>query len=376
MRCPRPGERLPISGNPEFLVRIEGQHAESLGVAAVSKLGQITPFDQRGSGVWHLPSVPTAGETEIVVYITDDRLGGFVNQSYPIRVEIGGQDHSFPEPTEQLAAVILAELYERSGSRRVKVSNEGYAFGIDAYARARNIQDSAIPFRIQPARREAEFGQDGTDNETGRPRPPGALGSGSGVFVTSTVIVTNAHVIEDGHRFCLGRSRQELIPLAVDPFHDLALLQSPTPGKPLPLRIGSPIWLGEDVLASGFPLMDVLGADLKVSTGNISGLAGSHGDVSRFQFTAPIGSGSSGGAIVDESGNLIGITSASLAHGNMRERGNISENVNFGIRCGLVFEMLAVAGIDPPSLTPSRDKNRRDVVQRLRGSVVSIMVSI
>jgi hypothetical protein len=45
-------------------------------------------------------------------------------------------------------------------------------------------------------------------------------------------------------------------------------------------------------MASGFPLMDLLGGDLKVTTGNVSRLTGGMGDVSRFQFTAPIGSGS------------------------------------------------------------------------------------
>src|SRR3546814_11940172 len=78
--------------------------------------------------------------------------------------------------------------------------------------------------------------------------------------------------------------------------------------------------------------MYLRGAGLKVSTGNVSGLKGWEGDVARFQFTAPIGSGSSGGAILDESGNLVGITSSSLAPGNLRDRGAISENVNFGIK--------------------------------------------
>jgi S1-C subfamily serine protease len=129
----------------------------------------------------------------------------------------------------------------------------------------------------------------------------------------------------------------------VDPLHDLALLQGPVGRLALPIRIASPIWLGEAIMAAGYPLMDVLGADLKVTTGNISGLTGSHGDISRFQFSAPIGSGSSGGAIIDEDGNLVGITAASLAHQNFRDRGSISENVNFGVRAAMVYELIAAA---------------------------------
>ena len=127
-------------------------------------------------------------------------------------------------------------------------------------------------------------------------------------------------------------------------------------------------------MAAGFPLIDVLGADLKVTTGNVSGLTGGGGDISRFQFSAPIGSGSSGGAIIDEFGNLVGITSASLAHDNMRNRGSISENVNFGIRAALVYEMAAAAGAELPPLAISTDNVRRNVVARARAAVVSIII--
>lgn len=194
------------------------------------------------------------------------------------------------------------------------------------------------------------------------------------MLVAPGIVATNAHVIEDGSTFTIGRGKHGLTPISVDVTHDLALLQGEVAGEPLPLRLGLPVWLGEGVLAAGYPLMDLLGADLKVSTGNISGLTGGQGDVSRFQFTAPIGSGSSGGGIVDEYGNLVGITSASLAHGNIRDRGSISENVNFAIKVSLVYEMLAAAGIDLPDIGHSQDNNRRDVVQRLRHAVVSIIV--
>src|SRR3546814_10997335 len=78
-------------------------------------------------------------KAEILLYITDDRTGGFVNESYPIAVDIGGNSFDFPAPSEQLAAVIIAEAYLRDGNRRVKVANEGYTFGIEAFARARQF---------------------------------------------------------------------------------------------------------------------------------------------------------------------------------------------------------------------------------------------
>jgi S1-C subfamily serine protease len=318
----------------------------------------------------------------------DDRHGGFANHAYPLEFEVDGTVWQMPQPTEQLAAVILAEVYTKNGERRMKLSNEGFTFGIDAYVRARNMAGVEVPYRNSPGvplPGTPDPGGSGPiphpdgrgfSEGQGRPKPvPGQLlGSGSGVLIAPELIVTNAHVVEDGQRFEVGPARDLAVTLAVDHVHDLALLRCRTHGTPLPLRTGSPLFLGEDIMAAGFPLIDVLGADLKVTTGNVSGLTGGGGDVARFQFSAPIGSGSSGGAIIDECGNLVGVTSASLAHGSVRERGSISENVNFGIRAVLVHEMAAAAGMELPNLPLSTDNLRRNVVARARSAVVSILV--
>ncbi|GFE77327.1 S1C family serine protease [Novosphingobium sp. TCA1] len=368
------GQRIDVSGQGAAIVRFGGLDAGRVALAAISPEGNVSAFIEHSPGEWQLSSFEQPGDHyEIVAYITDDRHGGFVNSAYPTRVEIGGIQYDFPAPQQQLAAVILGEIYLKDGRRRLKVSNEGFTFGIDAYLRAKQLQSVVIPHRNRPA--PLPGGGPGPDTQGRPPRGSGSpLASGSGVIIGRDLVVTNAHVIEDGSSFQLGRTRSALTPVAVDEAHDLALLQGSVSGTPLPIRLGSPLWLGEGIMASGYPLMDILGADLKVTTGNVSGLTGKSGDVSRFQFTAPIASGSSGGAIIDEFGNLVGITSASLAHESMRERGSISENVNFGIRSSLVFEMAAAAGMPLPSTTPINDGTRRDAVAHLRNSVVSIIV--
>ncbi|OHD09393.1 MAG: hypothetical protein A3E77_03295 [Sphingopyxis sp. RIFCSPHIGHO2_12_FULL_65_19] len=353
-----------------------GRDADRITVVAVSREGAFQPLERGGApGEWRLSTMADLGDqAEILLYIADDRTGGFVNDSYPVTVDFGGTSYDFPKPFDQLAAVIIAEAYMRDGGRRVKVANEGYTFGIEAFARARNFSVDAIPGRQRrDGNRERWEGGERGERRTAPPGTP--LGSGSGVLVAPGIVVTNAHVIEGGSDFKLGRGKQALTMLAVDPLHDLAILQGDVQGTPLPLRNSAAIWLGEAVLAAGYPLMDLLGADLKVSTGNVSGLKGWEGDVARFQFTAPIGSGSSGGAILDEYGNLVGITSSSLAHGNLRDRGAISENVNFGIKVSLVHEMLAASGVEGTAVPLSTDNNRRSLVGRLRDSVVSIIVS-
>ncbi len=377
----QPGQRLKISPTADCRIRLRGSEAARVAIAAIGAGGRVLAFERVAPEEWFMAGMAELeGDFDVVAYVIDDRAGQFVNGAYPMHVELDGVQYDYPAPQEQLAAVILGEVYSRNGERRIKVSNEGFTFGIDAYARARNLGGIDIPYRTQPSDGGGGFGGGGGGPAPeGRRRPPPIpgqpLGTGSGVMIAADLIVTNAHVIEDGKSFEVGKARHEATALAVDHVHDLAILRCRTEGAPLPVRLNSPIWLGEDVMAAGFPLMDVLGADLKVTTGNVSGLTGSHGDVSRFQFSAPIGSGSSGGAIIDEFGNLVGVTAASLAHENMRERGSISENVNFGIRAALVYELVAAAGADLPQIPHSTDKQRRNVVNRARNAVVPIIVN-
>lgn len=387
MQPAQPGQRLAISAKADARIHLRGPEGARIAVAAMAKDtgqgGRVLAFERIDPQHWFMDGMAELeGDFEIVAYVMDDRHGGFVNHAYPIELEVDGTTYVMPQPTEQLAAVILAEVYARNGERRMKLSNEGFTFGIDAYVRARDMAGIAVPFRNVPDVTLPGGGggsgpiphPDGRGHNRPKPAPGQLLGSGSGVLIAPDLIVTNAHVIEDGQRFEVGPARDVAVTLAVDVQHDLALLRCKTHGAPLPIRIGSPVFLGEDIMAAGFPLIDVLGADLKVTTGNVSGLTGGGGDVSRFQFSAPIGSGSSGGAIIDEFGNLVGVTSASLAHQNMRERGSISENVNFGIRAALVFELAAAAGADLPPVVLSTDNLRRNVVARARSAVVPIIV--
>ena len=197
------------------------------------------------------------------------------------------------------------------------------------------------------------------------------------MFVAPGLVATNAHVVEGGAAFALEAdgTRAEGRVVAVDPMHDLALLRTELAGAPLPLRLSRPLELGEDVVAAGFPLREILGANLKVTTGNVSGLHGLGDDVSRFQFSAPIGSGSSGGAVTDAAGNLVGIAASSLAHEDLRARGATSENTNFAIKAVMVSEMIAATGTVRAPVPDHPEGPRAGAVRRIRAAMVAILVS-
>lgn len=145
------------------------------------------------------------------------------------------------------------------------------------------------------------------------------VGSGSGViYDTQGHIVTNNHVAEAGSSYEVVLSDGRIYPAEVvgtDPTTDLAVLKV-TAENLQPIGIGSTrdLTVGDPAVAVGSPLgleggpsltVGVLSAfDRTVQTDSTTELLG------MVQTDAPITQGSSGGALVDENGNLIGITTA------------------------------------------------------------------
>ncbi|MBA3285776.1 MAG: trypsin-like peptidase domain-containing protein, partial [Nitrosopumilus sp.] len=73
--------------------------------------------------------------------------------------------------------------------------------------------------------------------------------------------------------------------------------------------------IGEQTYVSGFPLINTMGSQLKFTSGIISSLTGYNDDKKYLQTTAPIDPGNSGGPLIDQYGNIIGIISAKHSYG-------------------------------------------------------------
>lgn len=143
-------------------------------------------------------------------------------------------------------------------------------------------------------------------------------GSGSGVILDDGYIVTNHHVIDGAttSRIVLqdGRTYDAEI-IGSDAYTDLAVLWVDI-DELTPIDFGSTddLAIGRMAVAVGNPLGQDGGASLTV--GVISALSrtvafnDSTALYGMLQTDAPITSGSSGGALVDENGTLIGITAA------------------------------------------------------------------
>lgn len=157
-------------------------------------------------------------------------------------------------------------------------------------------------------------------------------GTGTGFYVAPEgYLVTNAHVVQSCKRVTL-KSGDLLQVLDVQPDMDLALLKGEAAGPVLSIRDGRGVRLAEDLLVAGFPLGGILSSGINVTVGTVSALLGIGDDENRFQFTAPVQPGNSGGPVLDMSGNVIGVVVSKLdAMSVQNEVGDIPQNVNFGV---------------------------------------------
>ncbi len=144
-------------------------------------------------------------------------------------------------------------------------------------------------------------------------------GSGSGVVLDqSGHIITNHHVVEagDAARVVLSDGRvYEAELVGSDPLTDLAVLRIPTTDVvPIALGSTSDLTIGNSAIAVGSPLGLEGGPSLSVGVISALGREVQTGPdtilYGMIQTDAPITSGSSGGSLVDETGALIGITTA------------------------------------------------------------------
>lgn len=168
-------------------------------------------------------------------------------------------------------------------------------------------------------------------------------GQGSGVVISKEgLMVTNYHVVQNASTASVKTTDGQTIPvegiIEMDAKRDLALLKI-KPGIITPVQLGdsSQVRIGQKVIAIGNPQ----GLQNTVSEGTISHIRSDvnvrgieiYKGFKVFQITAAISPGSSGGALLDENGLLIGITSSSLTLAG-------TQNVNFSIPIDYVKPML------------------------------------
>ena len=156
-------------------------------------------------------------------------------------------------------------------------------------------------------------------------------GLGSGFFVDDSLILTNYHVIRNASTLRIelqdGAFLDSATVVRADPTHDLALLRVRYRGSPLRLPNRDVIVQGSRVFALGHPE----GLAYTFSEGIVSSIRDIDG-VRVLQITAPLSPGSSGGPVINEQGQVVGISTAVLT---------VGQNLNFAVSASHIRDFLA-----------------------------------
>ena len=173
--------------------------------------------------------------------------------------------------------------------------------------------------------------------------------SGTGFAVSySGHVVTNNHVINGCSKIKIhqgGRSIPATV-VSKDTINDLALLK----GEFRPVQIfkfsRNDPQLMQDVYVAGYPFGKGISSSVKVTKGIVSSLTGMGNNFSNLQIDAALQPGNSGGPIVNDNGNVIGVAVAKLdLKQAIKKWGVIPENINFGIKTNLVVNLLLGNGV-------------------------------
>jgi serine protease Do len=191
-------------------------------------------------------------------------------------------------------------------------------------------------------------------------------------------IITSLHMVKDADSIFVSNGYVERCVAQLvhrDSGIDLAVLKVGMPGcnsKPEKLPYSfreKQSEVGEKVFTIGFPRKDLVYGE-----GSLSSLSGFYNDTNMYQISIPVNPGNSGGPLLDEGGNVIGII-----------RGKISseEGTGFAVKSGQILQSLrnaqsedirALAPAKPLKKETLKGMKRTDQVRKIQPFVYNVMV--
>jgi len=193
-------------------------------------------------------------------------------------------------------------------------------------------------------------------------------GSGSAFFINKKGhIITNNHVIESCPKDISVRQYNRKVGsanlVAKDANLDLAVLSTnliPMQFIKLSRNSGEKL---DRIIVAGYPLGEKISDELKFTSGIVSATKGWKDNINEFQIDAALNPGNSGGPVVNDAGNLVGVSVAGLAN---------RQNLNFAIKSKAVKDFLDVNKISYSTAAMDFDMNNKKRLKLLEESTVYI----
>lgn len=179
-----------------------------------------------------------------------------------------------------------------------------------------------------------------------RPELPGGKGAaGTGFFVSDDgYLITCEHVVRGAASFHVKTTEGSIAAKLVkkDRAMDVALLKITGAFRAMPVAPEPRVKLGDSVFTIGFPNPAVQGVEPKLTRGEISSMAGIRDNPRHFQVSVQVQPGNSGGALVDERGNVVGVVTSRLNDlAAYESSGALPQNVNYAVKSEFLYGFLS-----------------------------------
>lgn len=205
-----------------------------------------------------------------------------------------------------------------------------------------------------------------------------AVSTGTGWFVADDKIITCQHVVDGAKTIrieCADGRECDAFVIASSKEKDIAILAVKDYKSNICLPIQPRVQkISTKVFTIGYPIPGLLGSEQKYTDGTISALSGIGGDKTYYQISVPIQPGNSGGALVNEDGQVVGITSSLLnAIKTALITGSVPQNVCYAVKSRYIVELLEDASV--PFSTEMQAGEHTQVVERVGKATALIKVS-
>lgn len=189
------------------------------------------------------------------------------------------------------------------------------------------------------------------------------------------VLLTAFHVVKDANDievFCPGIPKASASVEQFSESNDLAVLKLAEAKTPtfLILAEQKSAAIGDQVFTVGYPAPNLLGSEAKYTEGVISSLSVG-GDAGYMQISVPVQPGNSGGALVNRSGDVVGVVIATAsALTFLKGTGTLPQNVSWAVKGAFAAPLFDL----PPR--PPRITDRGAIIRRVVNATCSVRVSV